>query len=492
MTQESDDASPMPHILAVGSNDRENAALAELLTSHHYRVSATLKSEHALTCLRDQSFDLAIIDTTSQEFNGFDLSLTIKQDPGLLSVPVLLLASLSVGDDIVKSLQSGADFFVATPCNPEYLVQSVAAALSGEYSADQDLRHSELPALLDGKKHGVTASRCQILNLLISTYENSIERKRELNLAQLELKERNLQLRDQTKKLALSEQNLRMVLEDNADGMVVLDLKNKVCFANSAAKVLLGYSDDNLSGLPFGFSVTPGTTEEVAISYPGREAMIVELKVAYTIWQGETAYLASFHDITQRRMQEEKFMEQHAQLQVANAQLQVLAAFDGLTGLHNRRTFMERLDEEYQNARERGANLSLSLLDVDHFKSYNDTYGHTAGDEVLIAVARTLKGAARKSDLVARYGGEEFVVLLLGCGSSNAVSQAERIRRIIEGASWPNRAITASFGVASVTSDIATPAALIAAADAALYHSKQHGRNRVTHSSVLQLTADGS
>lgn len=489
---ERDDASTKSHILAVGSTDLENAALAELLTGHHYSVSTAPESEDPLSCLRNQSFDLAIIDTTSQKFNGFDLCLKIKQEPDLRSVPVLLLASLSIDEDIVNSLQCGADFFVATPYNSEYLVSSIAAVFSGEYQVNPGEQRSQLPILLAGKKHAIPADRHQILNLLISTYENSVERKRELHLAQLELKERNLQLRDQTKKLALSEQNLRMLLEDNADGMVVLDLKNRVCFANSAAKALLGWCDDNAIGTPFGFSVTPGTTAEVAISCPNREAMIAELKVAYTIWQGETAYLASLHDITQRRMQEEKFMEQHAQLQVANAQLQVLAALDGLTGLNNRRTFIENLDEEFQTAKELGASLSLSLLDVDHFKSYNDTYGHAAGDEVLIAVARTLSGAARKSDFVARYGGEEFVVLLPGCCPSNAVAQAERIRRIIEGASWPQRAITASFGVASVTSDHANPAALIAAADAALYHSKQNGRNRVTHSNVLQLTAGGT
>lgn len=475
-------------ILAVGSTEHQIDSLKELL-GQEYRVTGTLSSEEAARQLRIEPFALVIIDTLSSDFNGFKLCLTIKQDPDLSSIPVILLTSLVAGEDLASGLRCGANFFVATPYNPDYLLSRVAILLNNEFRRAAESPTNDLPVVIGGKQFTISATRYQILNMLISTYEGAAEQRRELNIAQLELKERNLQLRDQTKKLALSEQNLRMVLEDNADGMVVLDLKNRVRFANSAAKLLLGRGGDNLIGSPFGFSVTPGTTEEVAVSYPGREAIIVELKVAYTIWEGETSYLASLHDITQRRLQEEKFMEQHAQLQVANAQLQVLAALDGLTGLHNRRTFMENLDEEFRAAKETGANLSLSLLDVDRFKSYNDTYGHAAGDDILIAVARTLKGAARNSDLVARYGGEEFVVLLPGCGPSNAIGQAERIRRIIEGAAWPERPISASFGVSSLTSAISSPAELIAAADAAMYHSKQHGRNRVTHADTLRLAS---
>jgi diguanylate cyclase (GGDEF)-like protein len=472
-------------ILVIGPAGLQTDTLVDLLSREGYETSSTPNAGQAKQTLQADRFDLALIDTLSPEFDGFDLCQNLKTGPKPPYPRVILMVSLPAMRDFIRSLQTGADYTVATPVHHRTLLSAVRYVLSPEYSSLCAEPPDRLPLAVEEETIQVPATRLQLLNLLMTTHQAATEWNLELSVAQTELKERNLQLRDKTKKLAMSEQNLRMVLEDNADGMVVLDLTHRVQFANSAAKALLGRTDANLRGSPFGFAVTPGTSEEVAISLPGREPIIVELKAAYTIWEGETAYLASLRDITQRRLQEEQFMEQHAQLQVANAQLQVLAAFDGLTSLHNRRSFMESIEEECRQAQENGTPLSLSLLDVDHFKAYNDTHGHTAGDEVLISVARLLKGAARRSDMVARFGGEEFVIILPGCGPSNAAAHAERIRRIIESAVWPKRPITTSVGVATLSRDISNPADLIAAADKALYYSKHHGRNLVTHADTL-------
>lgn len=472
-------------ILVIGPAGPQTNTLVELLSGEGFQTSSASHAALAEQTLQADRFDLALIDTLSPDFDGFDLCQILKTGPNPPCPRVILIVSIPAMRDFVRSLQTGADYTVATPLHPDALLSAVRYVLSPEYSSLCAEPPDRLPLDVEEQTFEVPATRLQLLNLLMTTHLAAMEWKRESNAAQTELKERNLQLRDKTRKLAMSEQNLRMVLEDNADGMVVLDLNHRVQFANSAAKALLGRTDENLRGSPFGFAVTPGTSEEVAISLRGREPIIVELKAAYTIWEGETAYLASLRDITQRRLQEEQFMEQHAQLQVANAQLQVLAAFDGLTSLHNRRAFMETIEEECRQARENGTPLSLSLLDVDHFKAYNDTHGHTAGDEVLISVARLLKGAARRNDMVARFGGEEFVIILPGCGPSNAAAHAERIRKIIESAVWPKRPITTSVGVASLSRDISSPAELIAAADKALYYSKHHGRNVVTHADTL-------
>jgi diguanylate cyclase (GGDEF)-like protein len=171
--------------------------------------------------------------------------------------------------------------------------------------------------------------------------------------------------------------------------------------------------------------------------------------------------------------------QRNQQLKDANRQLESLATTDGLTGLKNRRAFQERLDEEFQRAARYQTPLSVVLLDVDHFKSYNDTYGHPAGDEVLRTLARLLQSACRETDIVARYGGEEFVALLPLTPAAQAMELAERMRSTLEQAAWPSRLITASLGVADNTR-ADNSAALVAQADAALYASKQAGRNRVT------------
>lgn len=167
-------------------------------------------------------------------------------------------------------------------------------------------------------------------------------------------------------------------------------------------------------------------------------------------------------------------------LEDANAQLGVDNTTDALTGAFNRRAFDRRLEEEFARASRHGTALSLALLDVDRFKAYNDDYGHPAGDEVLRRVAAILRETTRSYDLVARYGGEEFALLLPATDRDGALVIAERCRRALQRAPWPQRGITASVGTATATSQHKMAADLLAAADDALYRSKQSGRNRVT------------
>ncbi len=170
-----------------------------------------------------------------------------------------------------------------------------------------------------------------------------------------------------------------------------------------------------------------------------------------------------------------------AALEAANERLDALATIDGLTGVKNRRAFGEKLTEEISRSVRYKTPLSLLLLDVDKFKQYNDTFGHLGGDEVLKTVARLLREQARANDFVARYGGEEFTLLLPNTDAEGAVVMAERARAAIAAAPWPERAVTASFGAATLSSETNSEAELIGAADRALYASKERGRNRVTH-----------
>lgn len=160
------------------------------------------------------------------------------------------------------------------------------------------------------------------------------------------------------------------------------------------------------------------------------------------------------------------------------------ADHDGLTGIPNRRAFDARLDAVIRSYHRYGRPFSLILLDVDHFKRINDTYGHEAGDAVLRAVAARVAGSVRDVDFAARYGGEEFAVLLPETGLAGAVETADRLRRSV--AEFPVEwrgieiPVTISLGVAAVPECVANARDVLGAADQALYASKKAGRNRVT------------
>jgi diguanylate cyclase (GGDEF)-like protein len=151
---------------------------------------------------------------------------------------------------------------------------------------------------------------------------------------------------------------------------------------------------------------------------------------------------------------------------------------DPLTGLGNRRAFQEAIEGLMRQRREGDRDFSLLMIDIDHFKNYNDSHGHPAGDEVLRLVGLALKAALRPGDVASRHGGEEFAVLLPGIGGALAVKVAERIRRDLEHTGWPHEPVTVSIGTAQAARD-EDPAHLVARADAALYRAKREGRNRV-------------
>ena len=163
-------------------------------------------------------------------------------------------------------------------------------------------------------------------------------------------------------------------------------------------------------------------------------------------------------------------------------ELKALAVTDGLTGVYNRRRFDERLADEWQRWVRYGERFGLMLIDIDHFKSVNDTYGHLVGDEVLRRLGKTLRGFVRKEDVVARYGGEEFALVALGVSLEETEELAERLRvRILE---TPMPAlvgnITVSLGISSPESrGVDTAAEVLNRADAALYRAKKSGRNQV-------------
>jgi len=175
----------------------------------------------------------------------------------------------------------------------------------------------------------------------------------------------------------------------------------------------------------------------------------------------------------------------HTSLALRNAwslhEIRKMASTDGLTGIANRRTFEEVLEREISRARRNGEQVTLVLLDIDHFKKLNDTHGHQTGDDVLRATGAALASQCRDFDTAARYGGEEFVVILPSCSPRESLVAGDRLRTAIAAADLPVE-VTASAGVATFPTHASDPQGLIKAADEALYESKRSGRDRVTRS----------
>lgn len=168
------------------------------------------------------------------------------------------------------------------------------------------------------------------------------------------------------------------------------------------------------------------------------------------------------------------------ELEEVNKKLKQQAIQDGLTGLANHRAFHQRISEAVHRVGRYGESFSLAMLDVDHFKAYNDAYGHQEGDLALQHIARLIQAELRESDLAARYGGEEFTIILPHTPKSYARMALERIRKSIDSFQFPNGKLTISAGVAECPTDGVTSNEVLEKADRALYHSKLTGRNRVS------------
>jgi diguanylate cyclase (GGDEF)-like protein len=181
------------------------------------------------------------------------------------------------------------------------------------------------------------------------------------------------------------------------------------------------------------------------------------------------------------------------ELSLANAKLEELARTDALTGLWNKRYLIENLPFHVALARRGKRKLSFAMLDVDHFKLYNDTHGHPAGDEVLRILGRLLRERVRQTDIPCRYGGEEFSILLPDTDLDSAFLVCEEMRKKVQEHPFPHEEtqpggrLTVSIGVAELADDMAEPIALVTLADNGLYEAKQGGRN-ATRKRIQQAT----
>ncbi len=223
----------------------------------------------------------------------------------------------------------------------------------------------------------------------------------------------------------------------------------------------------------------------VTLTSLGGKRKNYEVSARLMEFEGETAMLYIFRDVTTEREALARLEAQVVEVIALQEQLKEQAIRDPLTGLHNRRYLDETLPREIQRAKREGVPLSLVIIDLDHFKRINDTYGHAVGDRVLIALGDVLRRSARESDLICRYGGEEFIVVLPGASADHAVSRADVWRMDLAQKSFELGEsvlhVTLSAGVTSYPAGGEDASGLITLADRALYRAKDGGRDRVSY-----------
>jgi diguanylate cyclase (GGDEF)-like protein/PAS domain S-box-containing protein len=312
----------------------------------------------------------------------------------------------------------------------------------------------------------------------------------------------------------LKTDSLRLILEAAPNPMVVVDGDGIMVLANRAAQELFDYTAEEMVGQsvellvpkasgfsheklrsaymdqpevrPMGFQRDLG-----AVGRDGRE-IPVEIGLSPVKTADGLLVVCTMVDIGGRKRLEERLATAAKRLEGENDRLREEVETDSLTSLKSRQAFLDHLAVQLELAVRHARPLSVLILDIDHFKEYNDDFGHLAGDEVLEQVGRILKGAARRSDFVGRIGGEEMGIVLSETDREGSVVLAERFRTAIEASPWPRRPVTVSIGAATVDFPKAVPrpeapelSSILGDADRALYRSKDLGRNRVTHAAEL-------
>lgn len=302
--------------------------------------------------------------------------------------------------------------------------------------------------------------------------------------------------RKMTGMLARSEHELREMIDGTTDFVLTFGPDESLLLTNRAFRTVLGFDDEAVEHLRiadvirkdlrarFHEELTELRREKVArylrTVFVARDGTHIEVEGALSFVTDAAPQVtrAIFRDISSR-------LQAERALRAANAALERLASTDGLTHLANRRTFDEALRYEIGRARRVGAPLSVVLIDVDHFKAFNDRYGHPEGDACLRRIGGVLLRTARRvGEVAARYGGEEFALLLPGVDATGATELAETARSAIRELHIPHAdnasgLVTASFGVAELDPAGMDASAFLVAADAALYRAKSRGRDRV-------------
>lgn len=307
------------------------------------------------------------------------------------------------------------------------------------------------------------------------------------------------------------------IFECAPDGLLVVDADGRIILMSAQTEALFGYLRSEILGqtveklvparLAFRHihhreqfktaaqSRQMGASSELFALRKNGTEFPIDVMLSPMLIEDQLFTLCVVRDVTERKAVQDALERQTTELRRLHRELELLANHDGLTGLFNWRAFHEHAGQLLKIAHRRRESMTLMLLDLDHFKTINDRFGHAEGDRVLQAVAATLRHTARSNDIVARLGGEEFVVAALGLTPDDGVTAGERLRAAVATIENLKHPITVSIGLATLPPQPhkhANPhalAELLDQADQALYIAKNNGRDQVRHYDPLALSA---
>jgi two-component system cell cycle response regulator len=448
-------------VLVVDDNERNLRLLEALLANEYFSVLTAMDGYQALKIAKDKKPDIILLDVMMPGMDGFETCAKLKSEPDLTHIPVVMVTALSDREDRVRGLEAGADDFLTKPIVEVQLIARVKSLvrlkllldelrLRGQTGSQLGLETSQLASI------GVDLSTSRVLLV-----DDDVVQSRQVSekLGAFYRVDVAQTPEDTMQKCTDNDYDLIMVSTQllEADGL-------RIC---SQLR-----SHENTRGVPV----------LLMIEADDQPILVKGLEI------GANDYIQMPIDpnelFARARTQLKRKKYQDA-LKSSLDESFSMAIIDKLTGLYNRNYLDQHLKNLIAKSVSEIRPLSCMILDMDHFKAVNDTYGHDVGDEVLRALAERIRNGVRGSDLPARAGGEEFVVLMPGTPLNMAAEVAERIRSMVEREPFKisheagQITKTVSIGVASLSGEADNINKLMKRADEALYRAKNAGRNRI-------------
>jgi two-component system cell cycle response regulator len=444
-------------ILIVDDVPANTRLLEAKLAAEYYQITSARDGFEALAIARDWQPDLVLLDVMMPGMDGYECCRLLKDDPITLHIPVVMVTALGEPGERLRGLEAGADDFLTKPVDYDTLMARVRSLV-------------RLKRLLDEwRARGDTA---RALGLSTDRVVNpTIAGARALVVDDWDQSARTIQD-------ALAE-----------DGVITAYARSGVEAIRIAAHanfdlfvISLSLADEDPLKLIAALRASDITHEAplLLVAEPGEKDRILRgFELGANDWLVQPIEPNELRARARNQIRR-KFYQDRLRSDLGTAL--EMALTDPLTGLYNQRYLRRHLSGLMENGQ--GRNLAVLMVDVDHFKSVNDRFGHASGDRALRLIADSLRVNTRVFDSVARYGGEEFVVVMPGTGPAEAVVAAERLRSAVEEIEFytvdtMRIPLSVSVGVACTPNATGSPELLMQAADIALYEAKRNGRNRV-------------